>query len=141
MSHIDNWRLYLFVGWLFKKDPFKVCYGSLGCFSSRYPYSNTLAILPRSPSVIGTKFLLVTRENDGKEELIQNDINDTIACGKFRHDRPTKMIIHGYIHTVDAAWVRKMVIELLKHVRTHLILVMRNSDLSLCEEHRNSSAV
>lgn len=110
-------------GWLFKRDPFKVCYGSLGCFSSKYPYSNTPAILPRSPTVIGTKFLLVARENDNQEELTPKVVNGTFSCGKFRHDRPTKMIIHGYIHTVDAAWVRKMVSELLKHADYNIILV------------------
>ena len=115
--------IFLSSGWLFKKDPLKVCYGSLGCFSSRYPYSNTPAVVPRSPSVIGTKFLLTTLESHGRlEQITLNDEHDRFSCKNFRQTRLTKIIIHGYIHTVDELWVRKMVEELLKHVRKYLII-------------------
>ena len=37
------------------------------------------------------------------------------------------MVIHGYIHTIEAAWVKKMVKELLKYVSVDCILVMGHS--------------
>lgn len=111
-------------GWLFPKDPFKVCYDSLGCFSSRHPYTNTPGILPRDPDDIGTRFLLTRDDTEDKYENIGISSHQrTLPCQTFNSRVPTKIIIHGYIHSVEEQWVINMVKELLKHNVYNIILV------------------
>lgn len=111
-------------GWLFTKDPFKVCYDYLGCFTSRYPYTNTPAILPRDPDTIGTRFFLVTNDHSERyEEIVFNNHNRTFPCKTFDSDRLTKIIIHGYLHTIDEQWVNDMVKQLSIHGSYNIILV------------------
>ena len=94
-----------------------MCYDSLGCFSSRHPYTNTPGILPRDPDDIGARFLLTREDTEDRYENIGISSHQrTLPCQTLNSRVTTKIIIHGYIHSVEEQWVINMVKELLKHV-------------------------
>lgn len=111
-------------GWLFSSARKQVCYGKLGCFQTGYPFTNSKGMFPRSPDVIGTKFLLFTRSSAPKyEELILTDQHKKCSWESFCRRKQTKLIIHGYMDSVEKQWVKDMVAALLKHGDYNVIVV------------------
>ncbi|KAL4236747.1 hypothetical protein ACF0H5_005131 [Mactra antiquata] len=111
-------------GWFFKKKNDTVCYGTLGCFSSKHPFTNTDGLLPHSPEVIGTKFFLFTNSSiDNYEELIMTDNQRRCSWKSFCTSNQIIMIIHGYLDHVGKPWVQRMVKEFLKKDSYNIIFV------------------
>ncbi|CAF1573154.1 unnamed protein product, partial [Didymodactylos carnosus] len=77
--------------------PLTVCYDEYGCYTTASPYGNTLErpfnILPASPSVIGTRFFLYTRNTRNKRE----EISRTSGLGSWDASKPTKITAHGFL--------------------------------------------
>ncbi|XP_053394887.1 inactive pancreatic lipase-related protein 1-like isoform X2 [Mercenaria mercenaria] len=111
-------------GWLFSRMSNEVCYGKLGCFSKEYPFTNAKGMLPRPPKVIGTKFLLFTRNSTQEyEELVLTDRQKKCAWKSLCKLKQIKVIIHGYMDSVEKQWVKDMVGALLKHDDYNVIFV------------------
>lgn len=126
---MDIWPFFIIhVGmvqcWLFPVIPNDVCYGTLGCFSRAAPFTNTGGLLPKSPEAIGTKFLLFTRNSStDPEELVLTDRIRKCMWKSFCRQNEIKLIIHGYMDSVERLWVKKMVRELLKHGDYNVVVV------------------
>ena len=103
--------------WMFKYNAREKCFGDLGCFSSSSPYTNTQGLLPRSPRKLSTKFLVTNRDLDGRvREIVINAQNTTKECNLLLKNKETKLIIHGYRHSVHKKWVKDMTSALLTYV-------------------------
>ncbi|XP_072534061.1 pancreatic triacylglycerol lipase-like [Salminus brasiliensis] len=89
----------------------EVCYGTLGCFSDEYPWSNSIerpiTRLPWSPSAINTRFYLLTRSNPTNYQVISAN-QSSIAGSNYQSYRKTRFIIHGYIDKGDENWLLDM---------------------------------
>lgn len=88
----------------------KVCYESLNneCFYDEYPFGGSLqrplSTLPESPEKIATKFMLYTRKNQKTADIIRYD-----SIGRnFDPKKPTKFIVHGFLHDAVQPWVLGM---------------------------------
>ncbi|XP_059168292.1 inactive pancreatic lipase-related protein 1-like [Physella acuta] len=109
---------------------FNVCHGDLGCFSILAPFGFTLerplALLPQSPDTINTLFKLYTRAQpatplDLPATQVKTSLT-TIWPGFV--SRPTKIIVHGFLDSVDlTSWGKQMKDELLKQGDYNVILV------------------
>ncbi|XP_053394970.1 pancreatic triacylglycerol lipase-like [Mercenaria mercenaria] len=100
-------------GWFYDKS--EVCYGTLGCFNNRYPFTNALGKLPESPEVIDTKFFLFTRTSPTDYvELVPSTLTEL---------KPIKLIIHAYTESAQKQWVKDMVAELLENGDYYVIVV------------------
>ncbi|XP_052776835.1 inactive pancreatic lipase-related protein 1-like [Mya arenaria] len=110
-------------GWLFTSKK-KVCYGSLGCFSAAKPFTNAGGQLPRAPDVISTRFFLFTRNNsDIPEELLLNDNIRKCGWKSFCESKDIRIIIHGYMDSIERPWVKKMARTLLKQGDYNVVIV------------------
>jgi pimeloyl-ACP methyl ester carboxylesterase len=82
----------------------EVCYGDLGCFNDKWPFSGTiqrpLAFLPDSPQKIATKFTLFSSKN-----LKGEVINADILGETYDATKETKFIVHGFLHNAIKVWV------------------------------------
>lgn len=82
-----------------------VCYDDLGCFTDEKPFGGTLqrplSSLPESPDRVGTKFMLYTRDNPNKADIITYQ-----SIGSYYDPlKPTKFIVHGFLHNAIKDWV------------------------------------
>ena len=101
-----------------------LCYGKYGCFSDDPPFDNSLIALPSDPETIGTKFTLHTRANAlQKEEILTTDNNASIINSSFDPLLKVKLIVHGFTQNGKSAWVKDMVLELLKKENMNVIVV------------------
>jgi pimeloyl-ACP methyl ester carboxylesterase len=82
-----------------------ICYNDYGCFTTRPPFSGTLArpiaALPEAPSSVATKFYLYTRSNP----QTHSEITKSSANAYFSPARETKFIVHGFLHHGFKQWV------------------------------------
>lgn len=79
-----------------------------GCFDNNYPFNNTGYFLPNSPENIGTEFLLYTRNNLDKEEIISYRDPAGIRRSSFNRNLPLKVICHGFGNTKWKPWIHEM---------------------------------
>ncbi|XP_033917245.1 pancreatic lipase-related protein 2-like [Melopsittacus undulatus] len=90
----------------------EVCYGRLGCFTDKPPWSGIpgreLAGLPSSPEYVNTNFFLYTRDNIMKHQKISATSPSTIKASNFRTHRKTRFLIHGHLAGADLPWISKM---------------------------------
>ena len=100
-----------------------VCYGKYGCFSDNHPFDSSLIALPSHPETIGTKFILYTRANALKKEVLSVDSNSSIINSTFEPSRKVKFVIHGFTQSGQSEWVKKMVLEFLKKEAMNVIVV------------------
>ncbi|XP_002718776.2 inactive pancreatic lipase-related protein 1 [Oryctolagus cuniculus] len=104
------WTLTLFL--LGAATGKQVCYEDLGCFSDAEPWAGTamrpLNMLPWSPELIGTRFLLYTNENPSSFQILSLSDPSTIEASNFQTDRKTRFIIHGFIDKAEESWVGDM---------------------------------
>ncbi|XP_060587855.1 inactive pancreatic lipase-related protein 1-like [Ruditapes philippinarum] len=104
----------------------QVCYEHVGCFSNAPPFDNADLVLPKSPSDVGTQFLLFTRE--GPSGNVTNNITYTnttdLENSYFSTSRPTKFIIHGFSNNIKTEWIYVMKDELLKKEDCNVMIVV-----------------
>ncbi|KAG1657257.1 Pancreatic triacylglycerol lipase [Nymphon striatum] len=102
-----------------------VCYKGLGCFSTGgdfySPTERPINLLPFSPKVINTSFILHTRSHDA-EYLKCNDTRG-IFNSNFDANKKTKFIIHGFIDNGLLPWVKRLAKELLTYGDYNVIAV------------------
>ena len=70
-----------------------MCYQKYGCFN---PHPNKLVKLPQSPSQIGTRFNLFTRNNRNSTTLIDDHNINKLTASHFKISRRTILVIHGF---------------------------------------------
>nr|BAF81028.1 protein 54 [Glandirana rugosa] len=96
----------------------EVCYNRLGCFTSCPPYSGTLARpishLPWAPEVIDTRFLLFTRANPYKFQVISALNVTSVFHTNFISSRKSIFIIHGFVEMGDKLWLVEMCQDILE---------------------------
>ncbi len=89
---------------------------SLGCFSNSYPFNNSGNFLPVSPELIGTEFLLYTKNNLNDEDSLKYDDENTLRVSHFDSSLPLKILIHGFTHKKNTPWIVGLKNEILKKV-------------------------
>ncbi len=98
-----------------------VCYGDLGCFTDRPPYGGTpirqKGFPPQSPSKVNTTFDLYTR-NGSVKFFTSNEIPSL-----FNPTRPSRFIIHGFIHNRQKPWLNELKDALLKAEDLNVVIV------------------
>ena len=80
-----------------------MCYQNYGCFG---PHPDRLVKLPQSPSQIGTRFNLFTRDNWNSAKLIDDHNKDKLTASHFKISRRTILVIHGF-RGKDKKWLRE----------------------------------
>lgn len=69
----------------------------VGCFPIPRTGYSPLIKSPQSPDTVGTKFLVMTRENRSDLILVTyGDEHVSMINSNLKPERPTKIIIHGY---------------------------------------------
>ena len=71
----------------------QVCYRGFGCFINSEPFDPKLPP-PQDPSKINTQFTLRTRKYNQDYNITQTE---NIKNSTFDGNKPTKVIIHGFI--------------------------------------------
>jgi pancreatic lipase-related protein 1 len=99
-----------------------ICYGDLGCYTNRPPFSSSLTrpigVLPNAPEKIGSRFRLYSRNNALNGTSIQ--FNTTKG---FNNMLETKIICHGFVHNGYKKWIMDMKDALLKLDDFNVIVV------------------
>ncbi|XP_002718807.2 pancreatic triacylglycerol lipase-like [Oryctolagus cuniculus] len=89
----------------------EVCYDRLGCFTDDAPWGGITGrpgkILPKSPEVVNTRFLLYTNKNQDTYQEVVADAS-SIKSSNFRTDKKTRFIIHGFTDTGENSWLSNM---------------------------------
>ena len=99
-----NIHYTLFLAWLFPKE---VCYQRYGCFK---PHPNPLAKQPQSPSQIGVRFNLFTKENRNSAKLIDDENESKLSASHFIISRPlTIFVIHRFTGNNESEETEKQV--------------------------------
>ncbi|KAL1789013.1 pancreatic triacylglycerol lipase isoform X1 [Sigmodon hispidus] len=87
----------------------EVCYDRLGCFTDDSPYGGTLErplkVLPWSPKVVNTRFLLYTNENPNSYQVVITADASSIRNSNFKTNRKTHFIIHGFTDKGEDSWL------------------------------------
>lgn len=103
------------------------CYDELGCLNITRSWfhliNRPLNVFPLPRYVINTRFILYTRANPREGAIIRANEDNDVLSKAFDPQRKTKVIIHGFIDTILASWVRDMKDELLKRDYVNVILV------------------
>lgn len=100
--------------------PKEVCYQKYGCFK---PHPNPLVKQPQSPSEIGVRFNLFTRENRNSATLIDDENESKLSDSHFIISRPlTIFVIHGFTENINT-WATEMKNALLRREDCNVILV------------------
>ncbi|XP_055976734.1 pancreatic lipase-related protein 2-like [Sorex fumeus] len=90
----------------------EICYSPFGCFSNEKPWTGILQrplnLLPWSPEVINTHFLLYTNENPNNFQLISSTDLDTVEASNFNLNRKTRFIVHGFVDKGENDWLVDM---------------------------------
>uniref|UniRef100_A0A3Q0RB41 Triacylglycerol lipase n=1 Tax=Amphilophus citrinellus TaxID=61819 RepID=A0A3Q0RB41_AMPCI len=102
----------------------KVCYDELGCFDDLPPWGGTTqrpaSALPWHPEEIGTRFLLITQQNQYYQEI---KADQTIEASNYGSKRATQFIIPGYLVKGDEDWPQEMCKVMLKRGNVNCIVV------------------
>ncbi|KAM7428877.1 hypothetical protein ABFA07_020190 [Porites harrisoni] len=100
--------------------PKEVCYQKYGCFK---PHPNPLVKQPQSPSQIGVRFNLFTRENRNSATLIDDENKSKLTASHFIISRPlTIFVIHGFTENINT-WATEMKNALLGREDCNVVLV------------------
>ncbi|KAK3089709.1 hypothetical protein FSP39_005811 [Pinctada imbricata] len=101
----------------------KVCYKDLGCFANDNPYSNSFGALPSSPDDMQIKMNLYTRDNIVEPTLILYNETSSILDSHYDGNKPTKIVIHGYMSDATEDWVLNISNLYLKREDVNVIAV------------------
>ena len=94
-----------------------MCYDGLGCFSRTDPFNNTLGELPDSPHEINIRTYLWTKDNPNDAQELSYHNLSSISGSSFDPERPTKVLIHGYMSSKESsAVVANLSVAFLKKV-------------------------
>ncbi|KAF2361825.1 Lipase/vitellogenin [Trinorchestia longiramus] len=108
----------------------KYCFGAIGCFTvSRdfyHPVLRPLNIPPMSREKVNANFTLFTRSQAEGVVISPSNLN-AIWNTTFNPDRPTKVIIHGWLETPEMQWTEDLASALLKKSDYNVIGVKWNS--------------
>ena len=100
----------------------EVCYGDLGCFTDKPPFSGTLArpiaLLPDSPDKIAVKFTLFTRVNPSGELITYYSIPNN-----YNPSAKTVFVTHGFLHHANKQWVLDIKNAILRVENVNVITV------------------
>jgi len=100
------------------------CHDKLGCFPKDGDFRERLVNFdPNSRETIDTKFTLFTRSNQQTGQRLVADKEDSIRKSLFNKNRPTKIIIHGFLESTSASWFTPMNQELLNYLDYNVINV------------------
>ncbi|XP_068114431.1 inactive pancreatic lipase-related protein 1-like isoform X2 [Hyperolius riggenbachi] len=95
-----------------------MCSHRLGCFTNCPPFGHTkerpISPLPWGSEVINTKFLLFTRENQNEYKEVSALDPAKVHESKFKSNRKTIFIIHGFLETGKNQWLVDMCKALLQ---------------------------
>uniref|UniRef100_A0A3Q0RKW5 Triacylglycerol lipase n=1 Tax=Amphilophus citrinellus TaxID=61819 RepID=A0A3Q0RKW5_AMPCI len=100
------------------------CQAVLGCFDDLPPWGGTTqrpaSALPWHPEEIGTRFLLITQQNQYYQEI---KADQTIEASNYGSKRATQFIIPGYLVKGDEDWPQEMCKVMLKRGNVNCIVV------------------
>ncbi|KAL6958655.1 triacylglycerol lipase [Sarracenia purpurea var. burkii] len=103
------------------------CYDEIGCINITREWYHLiyrpLNVFPLPRQVIDTRFILYTRKNPNLGQMLKIQSERSIQKSNFDSKKLTKMIIHGFIDTPLASWVKEMRREFLKHADWNVIVV------------------
>jgi len=101
------------------------CFDGLGCIEISekwYDMSRPINLLPLDREVVNTQFLLSTRDQFVATRLNLEDSQMVQEAG-FKGDRPTKIIVHGFLDTGQEVWVKDMTNALLNAEDCNVIAI------------------
>ncbi|XP_075537622.1 pancreatic lipase-related protein 2-like [Dermacentor variabilis] len=82
-----------------------VCFDKVGCFDRLGGKFSHFASSPKSPEVIGTKFLLHSRLNKDIPVLLDYADNATLDVAHFNETKELVFVIHGFGASAKKNWV------------------------------------
>ncbi|XP_046330769.2 pancreatic triacylglycerol lipase-like [Haliotis rufescens] len=103
-----------------------VCYDHLGCFATDPPFFSLhrpLNFLPESPDHINVQFMLYTKHNPQKEQIVTINDSASVTSSNFDPAKPTKIAIHGYFDNGQKAWLHEVKDEYLKTHDVNVFIV------------------
>ena len=77
----------------------EVCYVPYGCFNSDPPFQRSFVKLPKSPQVVGTKFMLYTQAQSANPDIITDGDPASVRTSTFDGKKSTFFVVHGYLGT------------------------------------------
>ncbi|CAG5122260.1 unnamed protein product [Candidula unifasciata] len=104
------------------------CYGTLGCFNTDAPFTSPerpLSVVPESPDVVQTDFLLYTRTyKTSPQGLDARHLQDLATAWTHFGARPTKFITHGFLNNPETnPWLTDMKDALLQHGDYNVVII------------------
>lgn len=100
-----------------------VCYDKVGCFDRLGGKFSHFASSPKSPEVIGTKFLLHSRLNKDEPVALDYADNTTLNVAHFNETKELVFVIHGFGASASKKWVLSMKESFLNLKDVNLVLV------------------
>ncbi|XP_046550830.1 pancreatic triacylglycerol lipase-like [Haliotis rubra] len=82
-----------------------------------------LNFLPESPDHIKVTFMLYTKRNPQKEQILSSNSSASVTSSNFDPTKPTKMAIHGYYDNGQKAWLHELKDEYLKTHDVNVFIV------------------
>lgn len=102
----------------------EVCMQDLGCFSDLPPWGGTeqrpASVLPWTPDLIGTRFLLFTQKNKYYQEIVADS---SISASNYNGRRMTRLIVHGPLQREDEDWAQDTCRTMLKWENVNCVVV------------------
>lgn len=88
--------------------PARQCFDNLGCLTTGedfyHPQYRSINLIAEPREVVAVTFKLYTREAPQGFLVPALDVS-RILSSSFRADRPTKVVIHGYLNGRDMPWL------------------------------------
>ncbi|XP_025110727.1 pancreatic triacylglycerol lipase-like [Pomacea canaliculata] len=103
-----------------------VCYTDLGCFSTDAPFTSKerpISFLPESPEKINPTFTLYTRQSPAQGYLLRSGDTTGLTRSTFNASRPSKFIVHGFLESFLATWMKDMKDALLRQGDYNVVVV------------------
>ncbi|XP_077504436.1 pancreatic lipase-related protein 2-like [Amblyomma americanum] len=100
-----------------------VCYDKVGCFDRLGGKFSHFVAHPRSPKVIGTKFLLFSRLNRKVPAHLDYNDNATLDASHFNKAKDLVFVIHGFGSNAEKSWVTSMRDAFLRLKDVNVVLV------------------
>lgn len=101
----------------------EVCYVPYGCFNSDPPFQRSFVKLPKSPQVVGTKFMLYTQAQSANPDIITDGDPASVRTSTFDGKKSTFFVVHGYLEQSTVFYIPSMVDKLLKREDANVFVV------------------
>ncbi|XP_054710634.1 pancreatic lipase-related protein 2-like [Uloborus diversus] len=99
-----------------------VCYDELGCFDKDGTFKH-LKQLPEPPESVNTHFLLYTRKNPHKPQIMDYTKPETVKKSNINPKAPVKFITHGFGGKNNLTWIWQMKSALLEKEDVNVIVI------------------